>query len=121
MGRRAGAPRSVVLRTAVLVLLAERESHGYDLAPRLAELGLAPDMAALYRTLRSMDHRGELYSAWNASSRGPARRVYRLSEEGRRLLQRALDGMEAHSLTIDRLLVRSRRLGGAGTPGRSEA
>ena len=119
MGRRSGAPRSVVLRTAVLVLLAERESHGYDLAPRLAELGLAPDMAALYRMLRSMDHRGELHSEWETASRGPARRVYRLSDEGRRLLRRAVASMEAHSLTVDRLLVRSRQVGGAGA-GRSQ-
>jgi len=96
-----------------LVLLAERESHGYDLAPRLAELGLTPDRAALYRTLRAMDRRGELRSAWDASSRGPARRVYGLTDEGRRLLRRALDGMEAHCVTIDRLLLLSGR--GAGS------
>jgi len=98
-----------------LVLLAERESHGYDLAPRLAELGLAPDKGALYRTLRSMDHGGELRSAWDASSsHGPARRVYGLTEEGRRRLQRALDGMEAHCVTIERLLLRSHRRAASG-------
>lgn len=114
MGRPARGGGPAVLRTALLVLLAERDSHGYDLAPRLAELGLAPDMAALYRTLRSMDHRGELRSAWDASSHGPARRVYALTEEGRRRLQRALDGIEAHSLTIERLLARSRRHSASG-------
>jgi DNA-binding PadR family transcriptional regulator len=109
MARPARSTGSAVLRTALLVLLAEREGHGYDLAPRLAELGLVPDKAALYRTLRAMDGLGELRSAWNASSHGPARRVYGLTEEGRRRLQRALDGMEAHSMTIERLLQRSRR------------
>ncbi|MDQ3980396.1 MAG: PadR family transcriptional regulator [Actinomycetota bacterium] len=113
MGRPARGGGPAVLRTALLVLLAERESHGYDLASRLAELGLAPDTAALYRMLRSMDHRGELCSAWDASSHGPARRVYALTDEGRGRLQRALDGIEAHSLTIDRLLRRSRRRAGS--------
>ena len=108
MGRSKG-PRSPVLHTALLVLLAERDSHGYDLAPRLGEFGLAPDTAAVYRMLRAMEHRGELRSAWDASEHGPARRVYGLTQEGRRRLRRAVEGMEAQSLTLDRLLLRSRR------------
>ena len=92
------------LRTALMVLLAEGDSHGYELAPRLAELGVEADTAALYRTLRSMDHNGDVRSAWDTSTRGPARRVYALTAEGRRLLANALAGMEEHSLTITRLL-----------------
>ena len=118
MGRPTSPAGPAVVRTALLVLLAERDSHGYDLAARLAEFGLAPDMAALYRTLRSMDRCGEVRSAWVAASHGPARRVYALTEEGRRRLQGALDRIEAHRLTIDRLLFRSRRrtTSGAATP-----
>lgn len=108
MGRPARGARPAMLRTALLVLLSEGESHGYDLAPRLAEFGLAPDMAALYRTLRSMDRGGELRSEWSTSAKGPARRIYGVTEEGRRRLQRALDGMEAHSVMIERLLLHSR-------------
>ncbi len=97
-----------MLRTALLALLAEGESHGYDLAPRLSEFGLAPDMPALYRTLRSMDRSGDVRSEWTASSRGPARRVYRLTDEGKRRLERALDGVEEHRVSIERLLRHSR-------------
>jgi len=104
-----------MLRTALLALLAERESHGYDLAARLSEFGLAPDMAGLYRTLRSMDRRGELRSEWSTSSKGPARRIYGLTEEGRCRLQRALEGMEAHSVTVERLLLHSRPAAPSGT------
>lgn len=104
-----GAAHPAVLRTALLVLLAERESHGYDLGPRLVELGVVPDMGGVYRTLRSMDGRGELRSTWDVSSHGPARRVYALTDEGRRMLQRALTAMEEHRTTINRVLLRSRR------------
>lgn len=107
MGR-ATQSQSVMLRTALLVLLSERESHGYDLAPRLAELGISPDKGALYRTLRSMDRLGEVRSEWGVSSRGPARRVYSLTEDGRRLLVSAVEGMERHRVTISGLLHRCR-------------
>lgn len=51
-----------------------------------------------------MKHNGDVRSAWDTSTRGPARRVYALTAEGRRLLANALAGMEEHSLTITRLL-----------------
>jgi PadR family transcriptional regulator PadR len=109
-----GRSHPAMLRTALLMLLSEGESHGYDLAPRLAEFGLAPDTAAIYRTLRSMDRGGEVRSEWNTSSRGPARRVYCLTDEGRRRLRGALAGMEAHSATIERLLSHSQRRSPSG-------
>ena len=99
---------SAVLRTALLVLLAEEASHGYDLGDRLAELGLVADRSAVYRTLRSMDRCGDLRSVWCASERGPARRVYEVTEAGRTLLQRGLDGMTVHRVTVERVLHRSR-------------
>lgn len=79
-----------MLRIGLLALLSERASHGYELAPLLGELGLRTDTGTLYRMLRSMDHHGEVRSEWNASSRGPARRVYSLTEHGRRRLADAL-------------------------------
>ncbi|MFP5317794.1 MAG: PadR family transcriptional regulator [Acidimicrobiia bacterium] len=108
MARPAKGSGAATLRTALLVLLSDRESHGYDLALRLAPFGIEPDMAGLYRTLRSMDRAGDLRSEWSTSSKGPARRVYGLTEEGRRRLQRALDGMEAHHETVERLLSHTR-------------
>ena len=105
---RSGGPQNDrppgTLRTALMVLLTEGDCHGYELAPRLAELGVEADTGALYRTLRSMDHKGDVRSAWDTSARGPARRVYALTAEGRRVLATALAGLEEHSLTITRLL-----------------
>ena len=96
--------RATVLHTALLVLLAQRDSHGYDLGNRLSQLGLAPDHAALYRTLRSMDRRGEVTSSWDGSAPGPARRVYGLSDKGRRVLRPALESLRQHSLAVSRVL-----------------
>ena len=119
---RATEGRAAVLRTGLLVLLDERAGHGYELAPRLAELGIEADMGALYRTLRAMDRRGEVRSFWDGPVRGPARRVYRLTDEGRRLLHQSLERIEEQRLTLTRLLLRTgARSAGAGATTRGEA
>jgi poly-beta-hydroxybutyrate-responsive repressor len=77
-----GLPRSY-LRPCLLLLLAEGPSHGYDLLERLGRMGLhRADPGGLYRTLRGMERAGLVHSWWEHSTSGPARRTYRVSEEG---------------------------------------
>ena len=101
---------SRLLPTALLVLLAERESHGYDLALRLGDLGVPSDLPGIYRSLRSMDRQGLVRSAWDTSPRGPARRTYALTDEGRHVLASSVAAMEEACLNLGRLLQRSRRV-----------
>ncbi|MDP9007052.1 MAG: PadR family transcriptional regulator, partial [Actinomycetota bacterium] len=65
------------MRPAILLLLREQEGHGYELASRLAELGLEIPLknGGLYRSLRSMAGEGLVTSYWTAPERGSARRV----------------------------------------------
>lgn len=75
-------PRNFI-RSCVLLLVAQRPSHGYDLLERLEQLGVrSADPGGLYRTLRSMEKDGLLLSSWETSAAGPARRGYELTEEG---------------------------------------
>lgn len=77
-----GLPRNF-LRPCLLLLLAEEPSHGYDLLERLERLGLGgTDPGGLYRTLRAMEQEGLVTSTWELSDMGPARRTYRLTDEG---------------------------------------
>ena len=77
-----GLPRNF-LRFCLLLLIAERASHGYDLLERLGSLGIAgTDPGGLYRTLRSMEREGLVSSQWEMSLAGPARRTYWLTDEG---------------------------------------
>lgn len=77
-----GVPRSF-LRPILLLLLAEGPSHGYELLEQAADLGLErTDPGGLYRTLRAMEQEGLVQSWWEASSSGPARRTYALTDEG---------------------------------------
>lgn len=77
-----GMPRSF-LRPILLLLLAERQSHGYELLERIAELGLErTDAGGMYRALRAMEQEGLVDSWWEPSDTGPARRTYALTEDG---------------------------------------
>lgn len=103
-------PRNFV-RSCVLLLTAEVESHGYDLLDRLAGLGvLGADAGGLYRVLRSMEQEGLLASRWETSDAGPARRTYTLTDDGMDWLHA---WAAAHGETIrvlDRFLDRYQRV-----------
>jgi poly-beta-hydroxybutyrate-responsive repressor len=71
------------LRACLLLLIAERADHGYDLATRLTDFGLdALDTPGTYRALRGLERDGMVASVWMRSVGGPARRVYRLTTAG---------------------------------------
>ncbi|MEJ2555061.1 MAG: helix-turn-helix transcriptional regulator [Anaerolineae bacterium] len=76
------------MEPVLLLLLYQDASHGYDLVSALEPFGLG-DVAPgpVYRTLRGLESAGLVESEWDTeSSAGPARRVYRLTEAGRRYL-----------------------------------
>lgn len=76
-------PRSW-LQPFLLLSLEQWQSHGYELARRLAVFGFeAVDPGSVYRTLRSLERDGLVSSGWDTSSAGPARRLYNLTDAGR--------------------------------------
>ncbi len=96
---RVGLPRNFI-RSCLMLLIAERPSHGYDLMERLADLGLPhPDPGSLYRTLRGLEKDRLVASTWVDSASGPPRRTYRLTEEGWDWLH-ALAGAHAETRRI---------------------
>lgn len=79
-----------VLDLAVLAVLAERDSYGYDVVRRLRESGLeGVGDASVYGTLRRLHHAGALASYSVASGEGPHRKYYRLTDDGRALMTRS--------------------------------
>lgn len=65
--------------------------HGYDLLEHCPELVAGErgvDLGNLYRILRGLEEEGIVTSEWLADVPGPAKRVYRLTDSGRRLLDR---------------------------------
>src|SRR5215210_2116012 len=76
---------------ALLLLLAGRPMHGYEileLLPDIAREERRVDLGNLYRLLRSLEEEGIVSSEWDESLSGPAKRTYRLTDSGRELLAR---------------------------------
>ncbi len=76
---------------AIMLLLRQKgEAHGYELAndlPRYALTDAEVEAAALYRTLRTLERNGNVTSRWDTGNSGPARRLYRLTPEGKEHLR----------------------------------
>lgn len=73
------------IEPCMLLLLAERPSHGYELIERLGSSDLsvdAPDPGLAYRTLRRLEEQEMVTSTWETGGTGPARRLYQLTSEG---------------------------------------
>ncbi len=82
-----GQPKNFA-RPCLLLLLAEAPAHGYELIERLRPFGFdLSDPATVYKTLRLLENDGHVTSEWELSTRGPARRVYSITADGREMLQ----------------------------------
>jgi PadR family transcriptional regulator len=73
---------------AVLLVLRDSPGHGYELLEKLQALMPAEriDMGNLYRILRSLERDGLVDSAWDDEAPGPAKRIYVITDSGRRVL-----------------------------------
>ena len=68
------------LQPCLLLLLAERADHGYELATRLRPLHDGEgDSGGVYRALRGLEKHGLVRSEWRTSDVGPARRTYHIT------------------------------------------
>jgi len=120
LGDEAAHPKSL-LPGCLLLLLAEHPDHGYDLAERLGTFGpgWAREPVQLYRHLRKLETDGLIVSVWEASqTRGPARRVYDITPDGREALQRWGTGVGQLVEALDQVLVRHHGLSPPGPGGR---
>ena len=108
--RHGGRVRSFI-QPRLLLLLAIKPAHGYELMERLGhEEDPGADPGLLYRTLRQFEEEGLVRSSWDTAGRGAARRVYEITDEGidylhawavnirrtRERLERFLGDYEAH-------------------------
>jgi DNA-binding PadR family transcriptional regulator len=99
---------------ALLVLLSERPTHGYELLERLPALAGEErvDVGNLYRFLRALEEEGVVSSTWSADLPGPAKRTYTLTGEGRALLDAWLQSLGELRTGLDEFLARTTTRGG---------
>ncbi len=116
-----GQPKNFA-RPCLLLLLAEARAHGYELLDRLRPFGFeVNDPAGIYKTLRQMEQDRLVSSQWELSKRGPARRVYSLTSDGRDLLEAWARTLEQNREILGRFLERFGELDAGPREARSAA
>ena len=117
-GRRQIAPGEYAVRArverfgeaALLLLLSERPTHGYELLDALPGLTGEErvDVGNLYRVLRGLEEERLVRSEWSGDLPGPAKRTYWLTDDGRAALTAWLEGLGALRTELDAFLDRAK-------------
>ncbi len=101
------------MHPVVMMILAKGPLHGYRIVQEAAQTpilaGDRPDRTGVYRVLRGLEGRGFVVSSWEISERGPARKSYRLTPEGRECLGHWIETLENYHRAICKLLSDARR------------
>lgn len=88
---------------ALLLLLRERPTHGYDLLERLPELTgeSRVEMGNLYRLLRALEEEGLVVSDWS-----DGKRTYAITERGVQLLDQWAEALRTSQERTQRFIER---------------
>lgn len=89
------------IQPCLLLLLCEKESHGYELMENLGQFGFEGgiDPGAVYRNLRKLEEDGLVDSSWETEGPGPAKRQYRITEAG-------IEGLHGWAVNIRAIIKR---------------
>lgn len=112
-----GAPLEKFMQPCLLLLLKQRSAHGYDLIQSLLEFGFGErslDPGTVYRNLRRMEEEGLVSSRWDIGEGGPAKRLYRLTEEGEEMLRAWAINIGQQRKRLDDFLEKYRAIYGSG-------
>lgn len=75
----------------ILAVLNEGELHGYAIAreiERRSESALSFKEGTLYPALHALEDKGFIEAQWETVERGPSRKIYSLTDEGKNELER---------------------------------
>ena len=75
-----------VLDICLLAVLESRAVYGYELSERLGDFGLPVAAGSIYPLLARLERQGLVDTEMRPSERGPARKYYSLTMQGRRTL-----------------------------------
>ncbi len=107
--RRAATKRKITgfLQPIFLLQLYVQDRHGYDLLQGLQEFvsdAASYDPSIIYRIMREMEGNGWVESYEGTVSRGPRRRMYSLTIEGKQQLAQWMDDLQRTKNEINTLL-----------------
>lgn len=116
-GRRGGGRRQgiserknrMMIRPSLLTLLNEAPAHGYQLLENIREFGAENvDTSVIYRNLARMEDYGWIETTMSETeSKGPARKTYKITEEGQDVLRDWIVQLKKRQDEIEKLIERA--------------
>ncbi len=97
------------LEVCLLLLLYDEVGYGYGLIEQLEYFGFSQDelnVSTLYRTLRKMEKENLVSSLWEKGGPGPRRRVYEITESGKKNLDQWVRILEIRKARIEKLILK---------------
>jgi PadR family transcriptional regulator len=94
-----------VVEHCVLALIGEGESYAFEIVRVLGERDLVTSEGTIYPLLSRLRRDGLVSTTWRESDAGPPRRYYRITDTGRRVLERFIDDWTSFRDAVDALLV----------------
>ena len=99
------------METCLLVLLNEQDGHGYHLTEQLKGFGFEDvNVSTLYRIMRKMEGSGWVTSNWEKGDKGPQKRVYSITPEGKSALKEWVEIFKQRKANIELMLSRYRSI-----------
>lgn len=95
------------LEVCLLLLLYDEIGYGYGLIEGLSFFGFSDsdlNMSTLYRTLRKLESEGFMTSMWEEGEQGPRKRVYEITLEGKKQLDRWIEILRDRKTRIESLI-----------------
>jgi len=94
-----------VLDMCLLALIAEKERYGYEIVRQLEERGLTlVGEGSIYPLLSRLQKSGRIEGFLVPSNEGPARKYYRVTPEGRRVLRTWTSEWKSFAGIVQRVL-----------------
>ena len=96
----------------MLNLIRKGPIHGSEIQKKLLEVyGLDLPKPIVYMHLRKMEDMGLIYSDWKVGESGPAKRLYKITEEGYEFLKSSLDDLKKLKDVLNMLIDDLEKLG----------
>lgn len=95
------------IQTLVLAVLSDAPRHGYGISQEIVRRSgdaLSFGEGSIYPALHALEREGSILGAWETHHAGPARKVYRLTDQGTRELAARKKTWSDFARTIDHVI-----------------
>lgn len=96
-----------LVQMSILRILHEKPSHGYKIMEELQKItseGYIPESGVVYTLLRRMEKNALVTSEWKKKETGADRRVYTLTDMGKKTLKEGLEMVKKRRPLMDSLV-----------------